>query len=193
MTKICLIRHGETEWNATGRIQGSTDIPLNEKGMEQAGKCRDALKAGEWDVIITSPLTRAKQTATIINEALGMEIVEMEYFAERYFGDAEGMTLQERMVHYPTREYPNQEDSLSFSKRVVEGMNKINENFKDKRVLLVAHGAVIHRILTELSEGRFQTVSHLNNACFSHVHYRDNKWNIIEYNNIEHLEFTSEK
>jgi uncharacterized phosphatase len=193
MTKICMIRHGETDWNAAGRIQGSTDIPLNQKGMEQAGRCRDALKAGDWDVIITSPLIRAKQTAAIINETLGLELIEMADFAERFFGDAEGMTLEERLALYPNREYPNQEDRLAFSKRVVEGIHKINENFEGKRVLLVAHGAVIHQILTDLSDGLFRPEDHLSNACFSHIQYGDNKWNIIEFNNVEHLHLKQKK
>jgi uncharacterized phosphatase len=193
MTKICMIRHGETDWNAAGRIQGSTDIPLNQKGMEQAGKCRDALKAGDWDVIITSPLIRAKQTAAIINETLGLELVEMADFAERFFGDGEGMTLEERLALYPNREYPNQEERISFSKRVIEGIQKINETFNDKRVLLIAHGAVIHQILTDFSDGNFRSEDHLSNACFSHIQYDDNKWNIIEFNNVEHLHLKEEK
>src|SRR5690606_40156857 len=99
ITTICLIRHGETDWNAQRRIQGRTDIPLNEKGIQQARECRDFLKNSEWDVIITSPLKRAKQTAEIINEALNIDLIEMDDFIEKSFGDVEGVTLQRSEEH----------------------------------------------------------------------------------------------
>lgn len=62
-TSICLIRHGETDWNVLGKVQGRTDIPLNSTGIVQAEKCAELLKLSKWDVIITSPLKRAKETA----------------------------------------------------------------------------------------------------------------------------------
>ncbi|MDI5788631.1 histidine phosphatase family protein [Bacillus licheniformis] len=67
------------------------------------------MKGSDWDVIITSPLRRAKETAEIINQYLGLEIIEMEDFIERNYGDAEGMPFEERMRLYPDKEYPNQE------------------------------------------------------------------------------------
>src|SRR5699024_6004320 len=91
MTTIRLIRHGETNWNKEGRIQGKTDIPLNETGRIQAEECAASLKHSEWDIIISSPLKRAKQTAEIINKNLHLPIMEMSAFAERNYGDAEGM------------------------------------------------------------------------------------------------------
>ena len=109
MTAICLIRHGETDWNALGKLQGRTDIPLNETGKKQAKETGAFLKGSDWDVIITSPLRRAKETAEIINQYLGLEIIEMEDFIERNYGDAEGMPFEERMRLYPDKEYPNQE------------------------------------------------------------------------------------
>ncbi|MDS8744534.1 histidine phosphatase family protein, partial [Streptococcus pneumoniae] len=77
MTTICLIRHGETEWNKIGRIQGTTDVPLNEKGKLQAQACGSHLMNKAWDVIVTSPLKRAKETAAIINETMRLPMVEM--------------------------------------------------------------------------------------------------------------------
>lgn len=62
MTKICLVRHGETEWNALGILQGKTDIPLYNKGINQARECGEFLKSGNWNVVVTCPLMRAKQT-----------------------------------------------------------------------------------------------------------------------------------
>jgi uncharacterized phosphatase len=68
VTYLCLVRHGETDWNSLGKLQGRADIPLNKIGVLQAEECRDVLKSSKWDVIITSPLKRAKETAEIINK-----------------------------------------------------------------------------------------------------------------------------
>src|SRR5690625_4440025 len=124
ITTICLIRHGETDWNAQGRIQGRTDIPLNSLGIQQAKECRDFLIDSDWDVMITSPLQRAKQTAEIINEGLKLPLIEMKDFVERSFGDAEGMTLKEREEKFPNRNYPNQEERSALNERVIAGIDK---------------------------------------------------------------------
>lgn len=95
MTKICFIRHGETDWNIAGRLQGRTDIPLNESGIKQAQACGASLLQNEWDLMITSPLLRAKETGQIIQQKLNIPLYEKESFIEVAFGDAEGLTYYE--------------------------------------------------------------------------------------------------
>jgi uncharacterized phosphatase len=188
LTIICLIRHGETEWNATRKLQGSTDIPLNETGIQQAQECRDFLKTEKWDVIITSPLLRAKQTAIIINEALKLPFIEMEDFKERHYGAAEGMTKPERLEAFQDKNYPNQEDLLSLNKRVMAGIDKIYQKYPGKKVLLVAHGAVINSILSTLSDGEIGSgKTKLLNACISNIHFHEEKWAVKSYNQVDHL------
>ncbi|WP_143522315.1 histidine phosphatase family protein, partial [Pseudomonas sp. 2822-17] len=80
-----------------------------------------------WDVIITSPLKRAKETAEVINESLKVSLIQMNDFAERHYGDAEGMTVKERLTAFPNRNYPNQENRVSLNNRVMGGLKKINE------------------------------------------------------------------
>lgn len=111
-----MIRHGETDWNSLGRLQGRTDIPLNSKGILQAKECRQFSTNYEWDVIITSPLKRAKETAEIINKYSNIPLIEMDGFLERYYGDAEGMTAEERLTAFTNRNYPNQEDRDALNK-----------------------------------------------------------------------------
>lgn len=96
MTRICLVRHGETDWNALGMLQGKTDIPLNQKGINQAKECGEFLKSATWDVVVTSPLTRAKQTAEIVRRFIDKPLIELVEFIERDYGDAEGRTVEER-------------------------------------------------------------------------------------------------
>lgn len=187
MTKICLIRHGETDWNAMGKIQGKTDIPLNENGKRQAQQCRDYLKDSNWDIIVTSPLKRAKQTAFIINEALQLQVVEMAEFMERSFGDAEGKTREERAILYPDQQYPNQESREELVNRIMNGLEKILVQFPDLKVLLVAHGAVIHTLLTVVSEDQLSIEKYLSNACISNIHFKEKKWVVEDYNLVDHL------
>ncbi|ANU10987.1 hypothetical protein A1A1_07944 [Planococcus antarcticus DSM 14505] len=189
MTIVCLIRHGETDWNALGKIQGKTDIPLNAAGTQQARQCGAYLTASDWDLIITSPLQRARQTAEIINETLGLPFVEMDEFVEKHFGDAEGLTFKERAFTFPDRHYPNQEDNGSFSERLATGLEIINDCYLDKRVLLVSHGGVINAILGKLSDGEIGSgKTRLLNACLSHIHFDENNWIIRNYNQVSHLE-----
>jgi len=187
MTKICLIRHGETDWNAMGKIQGKTDIPLNENGTRQAQQCRDYLKDSNWDIIVTSPLKRAKQTAFIINEALQLQVVEMAEFMERSFGDAEGKTREERAILYPDQQYPNQESREELVNRIMNGLEKILVQFPGQKVLLVAHGAVIHTLLTVVSEDQLSIEKYLSNACISNIHFKEKKWVVEDYNLVDHL------
>ena len=154
MTLICLVRHGETDWNKAMRVQGTTDIPLNQTGKEQAEEARVFLENSDWDILITSPLSRARQTAEIINQNMRLPIVEMDVFKERGYGDAEGLTPDERERQFPgLREYPNQEPKTAGTHRVLPAMNEVLKKYPKTHVLLVAHGGVINSILAHLSGG----------------------------------------
>lgn len=188
ITSICLIRHGETDWNSLGKLQGRTDISLSSKGILQAKECSQFLKTSEWDVIITSPLKRAKETAKIINKDLYLPFIEMDEFLERSFGDAEGMTLEERLTSFPKRNYPNQESRKSLNRRIISGIKKINQRYSNKKILLVAHGAVINAILAEFSNGEIGSgKTKLINACISNIELIQDEWKINDYNQVKHL------
>lgn len=183
-----MIRHGETDWNAIGKLQGRTDIPLNETGILQAEECSEFLKSSQWDVLITSPLKKAKQTAKIIKKNVNVSVIEMEEFLERDYGDAEGMAYAERTSKFPDSIYPNQEERTSLNKRIMEGIEKINQRYEDKKVMLVAHGAVINSILSVLSNGEIGSgKTKLINACISNIYLRQDKWTIKDFNQISHL------
>ncbi len=95
-THLGLFRHGQTDWNINFLLQGVTDIPMNETGIEQIKLAAKAIKAEDWDVILTSPLTRAKQTAEIIASENGFsEIIEQQLLIERSFGEAEGLSHEQ--------------------------------------------------------------------------------------------------
>lgn len=193
MTRICLIRHGETEWNKIGRIQGRTDVPLNETGKLQARACGTHLTGEAWDVIVTSPLQRAKQTADIINETMRLPVVEMKEFEEKHFGKAEGMTAEERYGLYPDKNYPGQEQADEFHSRLSEGLAQLHERFSNQRVLVVAHGGVINAILEQLAHGEYDGEIRLQNGGMNHLSYASERWEIQHYNFIDHLELVDTK
>jgi uncharacterized phosphatase len=146
------------------------------------------LKQSSWDVIITSPLKRAKVTAEIINRSINIPLVIMEEFKEKFFGVAEGLTFEERKEKYPDHQYPNEEDELSLSKRVMTGLDKIKQEYRDQKVLLVIHGAVINSILAEISNGELgYRKTRIQNACFSDIHFNENSWKIKTFNQVSHL------
>lgn len=153
--EIFITRHGQTEWNALGKIQGQTDIELNDIGRSQAKETGESIKDEKIDLIIVSPLKRAKETAEIINSNFNVEIIEDKRLMERGFGECEGMTRDERselkvvtpeiedIWNYNTNvDVYNMETMKDFCSRVYEFLDEITEKYKDKNILLVTHGGV---------------------------------------------------
>ncbi|MBR5474123.1 MAG: histidine phosphatase family protein, partial [Lachnospiraceae bacterium] len=93
--KVYLVRHGETDWNLVRRIQGNADIPLNEKGRAVARATAEAIKEMPIDVIFSSPLVRARETAEILVAGRGMEVQVDSRLKEIAFGEFEGITWKE--------------------------------------------------------------------------------------------------
>ncbi|AVI40397.1 histidine phosphatase family protein [Bacillus pumilus] len=188
MTTICLVRHGETDWNAAKRIQGRTDIPLNDTGKWQAEQTGLYLKDAHWDVVISSPLTRAKETAHLILKHVDAPLVLMDDFIERDYGDAEGMSFEERQKLFPNKQYPNMEPLETIQDRMVEGIEKVRAAYPNQQVLIVAHGAAIHALLTTLADEHLGLENtRLVNACLNYVEWKDGKWKVLDYNVVSHL------
>ncbi|MCA1058551.1 histidine phosphatase family protein [Rossellomorea aquimaris] len=188
MTHICFVRHGQTDWNLKGKLQGQTDIPLNETGEQQAAMCREALKADQWDALITTSLLRAKKTAEIINGALDLDIVEMDHFKERFFGEGEGMLREDREKQFPDFTFPNMESYEELVERVHNGLRNILQQFPDKKVLVVAHGAVISAIIREFHKDATD-LGHvkLMNGCLTDLHFEKGEWIVRSFNRAGHL------
>ncbi|MGE7760145.1 histidine phosphatase family protein [Peribacillus sp. NPDC097895] len=188
ITTICLVRHGQTDWNAQGKLQGQTDIPLNELGKIQAHQCGEFLSKEDWDVIISSPLKRARETAEIIAHYIDGTVIEKNEFIEKNFGVAEGLTAAEREEKYIDKAYPGQESQESLRNRLMKGLQEIQKEFPKKRVILVAHGAVIHFILRLMSnESIVSTEMRLFNACLSTIRFEADSWIIDDFNQVTHL------
>ncbi|MCB1177347.1 MAG: histidine phosphatase family protein [Leptospiraceae bacterium] len=146
---IYLVRHGETEFNLEGKIQGGgLDSPLTEKGKEQAKKLADHLKDSGFSVnrIYASPLGRAMETARILNEALNLEINEEPLLKEINCGNFEGKLISSidseklrKLRVDPEEKYPGGENVIDVKHRAEQFLNKIRSDKKDS-VLIVSHG-----------------------------------------------------
>ncbi|MFT8317839.1 MAG: histidine phosphatase family protein [Sporolactobacillus sp.] len=189
MTTICLVRHGETDWNSLGRLQGREDIPLNERGREQADLVGRFLEKEPFTAIYTSPLLRAKQTAETINRYLGgLPLNVTSDFIEKDYGEASGMTVAERDAHFPDGKIPGMEFFNQIEQRVRHGLSEIEQAHPADQVLLVAHGGLINVILSVFSHGKYGTgKTKLFNTCISHIRSNGNSWEIIDFNCIDHL------
>jgi len=181
---ICLVRHGETEWNSLGKIQGKEDIPLSNAGILQMKKTANYLKNFTWKAIITSTLKRAKNSADIIaKELTTVNILEEYDFIERDYGKASGMTAEEHKKHFPDGKWPGVEPIEQLQNRTVNALLKYINDFKGENIIIVSHGGAINSILAYLSKdkiGSGKTV--LKNACMSLLEKSDNELKIVYYN-----------
>ena len=183
--KICLIRHGQTTWNKERRIQGLEDIPLNEVGYQQAKDCGEALLKAGWSgcKIVSSPLTRALETARCIGEVLGIpEIGIAENLKERDYGTASGKPkdFKGRKIEFSEEQYQNVESWEHVQKRMERCVTQIAEQQKDD-VILISHGAAISALLDKLSKGAIDPSCHvLKNTSVSILTYRDGKLELME-------------
>jgi len=182
--KICLIRHGETDWNVIGRLQGREDIPLNANGLLQAEQCGLALKNQKWDAVITSPLKRAKQTADIIAGVLDIaEVVVDEDLVERDYGKAGGLLPEERKVLFPDGKYEGYEPCELLRERMKRAVKRGTGRFTPGNVIMVSHGGAINRLLADVSDGEIgKGKTRLKNACINMFTVQDERLELVYYN-----------
>jgi broad specificity phosphatase PhoE len=160
---VFLARHGETDWNATGRWQGQTDVPLNANGRVQARALAERLRGEGVGAIAASDLLRARGTAEIVAEVLGLrvDLVDSD-LREQRFGRFEGFTRSEceerfpedwaRYVADPRSAPPGGESRSALVARAVAAVGRIAERFAPL-ALVVTHGGVIRALLHELPDG----------------------------------------
>jgi uncharacterized phosphatase len=149
MTSLYLVRHGETDWNSQRRIQGNTDIPLNDTGRRQASTTAHLLARREWDAIFSSPLSRAFETASIISSALGMRLPQaIPAVVERNYGEAEGLDWAEIEAQFPgDTVVPGRETHEQVASRVIPALVELAQQHPGQALIVVSHGGVIRSVL----------------------------------------------
>lgn len=144
---IYMTRHGQTDWNVQKKVMGRCDEPLNTLGKKQALETKNNLFDTDIDLIICSPLLRARQTAEIINEDRNIPIIYDNRIIERDFGEFEGMHTSDfdfngYWDYYKNEEYQRAENIQVFFNRVYEFLNDIVNKYSDKNILIVGHGGI---------------------------------------------------
>ncbi|MDR0975357.1 MAG: histidine phosphatase family protein [Christensenellaceae bacterium] len=148
---IYLVRHGRTDWNVARKVQGRTDIPLNDEGISQALSTREKLSGVKFDAVFASPLIRARETARLIS---GIEPTTDERIIERDFGDAEGSVVADATKHWGFWEYATRKEKVLNGESLQETFDRANDflteimrKYRGKNVLIVSHGGTLRALL----------------------------------------------
>lgn len=179
-TVLGLFRHGQTDWNIDLRLQGTADIPMNATGVEQVSRAAAVIAMQSWDLILSSPLGRAKQSAEIIASELGVaEIKTHDLLLERAFGIGEGMLYEEWNSKYShLDDIPGAESTKLITDRSQTLLDFVEQNFSGKKVLAVSHGALIRFVLHVVTDGEIPPKGErLDNASL-HVVRKQQQWSL---------------
>lgn len=165
--KIYILRHGETNWNRQRLLQGKSDIPLNEKGRELARETAEGMKHISFDLVFTSPLERARETARIVINGRNVPFITDERITEIGFGEMESKPWRKeedfqgddniyQFFHHPENYVPPRggESLTHLAKRTADFLYDIchREELEDKTVLVATHGAATRGLLNSLRD-----------------------------------------
>lgn len=199
-TAILLIRHGETVWNRTGRVQGWRDSPLTELGAAQARSLADRLAGERVERLLSSDLGRARATAAPIANRLELAIELDPSLRERNYGIFEGRTYLEIERDHPEHYaflarrdlayvIPEGESGAGFAGRVLEALERIAAAHAGRRIAVVTHGGVLgvfYRHAARLSPDAQRDYA-LANASVNHVRFGSGRWVIERWGDVAHL------
>ena len=198
--RIIVWRHGRTEWNLAGRVQGQTDVPLDEVGREQAREAAARLASLQPTRIVTSDLSRALETADELGRLTGIAVETDVRLRERSFGVREGLTMAEAWEQFPDHMarwaagdeagIPGSESSAAAGERFTAALTEHLDALRaDETLVVVAHGGVTRAgTFTFLGFPRetWETFGGLSNCSWSVLEERDlgagARWRIVEWN-----------
>lgn len=158
LTRIYLIRHGETTWNSERRYQGTLNSPLSEAGWDQSYRTRDVLRDASLQAIYSSPLPRAQDTAKVIAEPHGLPVMTANGLSEIQVGEWEGLTVSEIEARYAEAvqqwykephfaRIPGGETIQEMRTRAVAAFDEIRSRHEGQTVAVIAHGGVNKSII----------------------------------------------
>ena len=187
MTHLVLVRHGQTDWNLQGRIQGSSDIPLNSTGRSQAVEAGLRLAADSWDAIASSPLSRAFETAQIIASEVGLDpeaVERIDAIMERRYGSAEGLTGAEVEARYDGgKSVPGRESRSEVIARVRPALIGLAQRHPGENVLVVSHGGVIGSLVRDATKYAWPEPGQaIANGSAHRFAYEDGEIGLVEFN-----------
>lgn len=199
-TRFIVVRHGETQWNVDGRVQGHRDSPLTAKGLAQADAIGERLAREHFDALVASDLGRTMQTAWRIGRRCGLAVAADRRLRERSFGVGEGLTYDELDRRWPdafsrTAEtdpdfvVPGGESRRQFHERVREAFEALAREHDGRRIAVVSHGGVLaalYRIVHDIPVTRLHRVA-ISNASYNAVVFDAAAWALEAWDDVAHL------
>lgn len=200
-TQICLVRHGETEWNAERRIQGQIDIGLNETGVRQAMAAGRWLKSAGIVALYSSDLKRAWTTAQSIGAELGLVPTPVPEMRERRYGVFEGLTYDEAKANHPEGyaafegrnadyDFENGESLVTMFDRVTGKLKELAARHPGVTIAIVLHGGVLD-IINRFVRGNSLEMPRdflIPNAGINWIATVDGLWSLKTWGETDHLE-----
>lgn len=203
-TRLIAVRHGETAWNVDTRIQGHTDIPLNDTGLWQARQLAHALADEPIAAIYTSDLARAHRTAQAVAETTGAPLTTDTGLRERGFGHFEGRTFHEIETELPEQarlwrkrdpHYAPEggESLLALRARVTEATERLAARHAGELVLLVAHGGVLDVLYRSATRQDIQAPRtwQLTNTAINRLLWTESGLSLVGWADTQHLDAAS--
>jgi 2,3-bisphosphoglycerate-dependent phosphoglycerate mutase len=177
MTTILLARHGETDWNREGRLQGWDDRPLNELGRQQARELAGRLADVPFDAVYASDLSRARETAEIVAEPHGVPVLIEPGLREMDYGSWSGLTRAEIEQRFPGDDRHDGETRAQHLERVLAAAERIAARHPGERILIVSHGGSL-RALRRHCVG--DPVHPIENCGVYELRFRDGAFTAID-------------
>lgn len=151
-TALALVRHGQTDWNLAGRMQGRTDIDLNDTGRAQARELGRELNGQNWDLVVASPLSRAQETALLIAAELDVEhAAPVADVIERGFGPLEGRIMAEVSEAEAATLAAETEDRETVLHRMLGALSVLVQENPGRKILVISHGAAMRIVRDALA------------------------------------------
>ena len=200
-TKVILIRHGETEWNLSGRWQGHADSPLSPRGVSQAVALGERMSTDSLDHFYTSDLERAQHTSRLVGEPSGWVAKPMESLRERDLGVLEGLTTDEMPQKHPSEyqsfrndgpdyQVPGGESFRQFCDRCSQALEEVSARHPGERIGLVTHGGFLGAIFRYVLKIPLDAERNyvLLNCSINRLEKTDKGWNLVSWGDIAHLD-----
>jgi probable phosphoglycerate mutase len=198
---LCLVRHGETAWNAEGRVQGQTDVPLSATGRAQARAVGAALAGERFAALYASDLARVRQTAAPAAAALGLEVRLDARLRERHYGRFETLTYDEARARLPEDfarfkakeldyDFGSGESLARFNARALECLAEIAARHAGAAVLVFTHGGVLEMAYRHALGRGLQSARdfEIPNAALNRLEIGPGGWRVLAWAEVAHLE-----
>ena len=199
-TRICFIRHGETDWNVEKRIQGQADIPLNQTGQRQAVSMAFNAAHHGFAAIYSSDLGRASATAAMLARRDGLEVRPLPQLRERHYGIFQGLTAAEGRQRHPEAharylardpeyDFETGESMIAFAERVAGAVKEMTHRHPGQMLAAVTHAGVLDILYRKATGRPLHTPRDFTipNCALNWFHFDEHGWHLEAWDDHHHL------